>query len=186
MHYDYIEQLVGRTLRLQELQRFLAQQLVRLRFIQDFIRAYVLSANGSGAVDENHVRHKGQPLCGVELHVLDRVLLVGLSHWEGRIEALNEIRDVGIVIERAGHDGKSLGTQFLLNATQDLSGFLAVRSSGENEQEAHYFAAVAAEEHLFSVGRLDGEFRRFARNLRGEGAGRQQCKQRKDSDAHEI
>jgi hypothetical protein len=80
----------------------------------------------------------------------------------------DEERKVGVRIKRSFQDFKPFWPELLLNATQNLSGFLAVRSSGEDEREAQNLAAVAADLRLCAVRELDGEFRRFTWNVRGE------------------
>jgi hypothetical protein len=87
----------------------------------------------------------------------------------------DEERQVGVRIERAFQDFKPFWPELLLNATQNLSGFLAVRSSGEDERQAQDFAPVAAHLRLFAIRELDGEFRRFAWNIGGEGMSGHEC-----------
>jgi hypothetical protein len=54
---------------------------------------------------------------------------------------------------------KTFRLQLVFNATQDLSGFLAVRSSGEYKHQAKDFAAIFAHVQRLSTGELDHEIR---------------------------
>ena len=52
------------------------------------------------------------------------------------MELPDEIGDVRILVDAAFHYFETSRTQIVLYATQNLSGFLAVRSSGEDERQA--------------------------------------------------
>jgi len=82
----------------------------------------------------------------------------------------DELLDVGVGIDGAFQYFETFWSKLLLKATQNLSGFLAMRSSGEDESQAQNFATVAGDERLFAVGELYGVFGRFAWNVGGKGS----------------
>jgi hypothetical protein len=86
---------------------------------------------------------------------------------------------IGICIERPLQNIEAFWPEFLLNATQNLSGFLAVRSSGEDERQAQDFAAVARDQRLFAIRELHGKLGCFSRKFGGEG-GAGKKRQRKE------
>ena len=54
------------------------------------------------------------------------------AHREVGVKPLDEAGYIRVVVHRAFHNLEPLRTKIFFNATQDLSGFLAVRSSGED------------------------------------------------------
>lgn len=109
------------------------------------------------------------------MQVLQCIQPPRLSNGKRRIVGLDEIGNITVLIHGSYSDFKSFGLQILCYATQDLSGFLAVRSSGQDERQAQYFAAVTAHQELLAVGKLDHEFRRLPGNLSGECGAGEQC-----------
>ena len=85
------------------------------------------------------------------------------------MELLHKSRNVRVLVNRRFHHGETFGPQILFNATQDLSGFLAVRSSGEDKDQTQHFALVLADEKLLAALKRDDELWRFARDLDGGG-----------------
>ena len=55
--------------------------------------------------------------------------------------------------------------EIFLNAAQNLSGVLAVRSSGEHERQQHHLTRIVAEQDLAAVVHADDELARGARHL---------------------
>lgn len=114
------------------------------------VQAGVLRANHALAIDENHQWNQG-PLALRPLQILERPRSAGRPYREERIEALDEAGDVGILVNCSLYHLKTPGPQILFDATQDLSGFLAVGSSSENKGEAQDLAAIVAYADLLAV-----------------------------------
>lgn len=147
-------------------------------FTENFVQRLVgnipagqLRANDALAIDERDVGNERWTDHQAELHEVERVELAGNSYWKGRLKLLDEERDVGVGIDRPFQYFEAFWSKLLLKATQNLSGFLAVRSSGEDESQAQDFAAVAGDQRRFAVRKFDGKFGRFSRNVGGENSG---------------
>jgi hypothetical protein len=135
-----------------------------------------LLANHALAIDERDVRYERWTDHQAKLHECHGGELVRFSHWKGWLELSDELRDVGFGVDRRFQHFEAFGSKLVFEATQNLSGFLAVRSSAENEGHAQHFAAVAGDQRLFPVRKLDGEFGCFAWDVGGEsGAQEGQC-----------
>jgi hypothetical protein len=162
--------------------RLFAEQLLRLfadirllRFAEKCgVHASELCANRSGTIDKDHKRNKG-PLTGGPLQILQCLRTTGLSNGERRIVGFDEFGNVAVLIDGRFNDLKSLGLQIFCDATQDLSGFLAVRSSGENEYQAQYFAVITAHQQILAVGKVNHELRRLPRKLSRECGAGEEC-----------
>ena len=87
------------------------------------------------------------------------------------MELPDEIGNVRILVDGAFHDFKTTRTQIGLDATQNLSGFLAVRSSEDDEGQTDHLPAQTAQQELLAIGQLDHELGGLARNLLRERAG---------------
>ncbi len=140
-----------------------------MRFVGK-ISAGELRANHPLAIDEGDVGNEGWTDHRADLHEVERVELAGHSYWKGWLELCDELLDVGVGIDGAFQYFETFWSKLLLKATQNLSGFLAMRSSGEDESQAQNFATVAGDERLFAVGELYGVFGRFAWNVGGKGS----------------
>lgn len=140
-----------------------------MRFVGK-ISAGELRANHPLAIDEGDVGNEGWTDHRADLHEVERVELAGHSYWKGWLELRDELLDVGVGIDGAFQYFETFWSKLLLKATQNLSGFLAMRSSGEDESQAQNFATVAGDERLFAVGELYGVFGRFAWNVGGKGS----------------
>jgi hypothetical protein len=81
---------------------------------------------------------------------------------------------IGIGVNRAFQNFETLWSELLLDATQNLSGFLAVRSGGEDQRQAQDFASVARYQRLFAIRELHGKFGRFSWKFGGRG-GAEEC-----------
>jgi hypothetical protein len=103
------------------------------------------------------------------LHILQSAHSTGGPHWKGSTVFLDKARDVGIIIHRSLDHGKAFRPQILFNATQDLSGSLAVWSSSENENQAQDLALVIAHFGLLAACELNDEVRGLPRNLSCKG-----------------
>src|SRR5262249_25450727 len=101
-----------------------------------------------------------------------------------RMELLHELRNVGIVVDRAFQNREALRSQILLHATQDLSGFLTVWSSRHDKRQAQHFAAVTAHQHLLAARRLDHELRRLPGNINRKRGARDQRERKDQSQTH--
>ncbi len=143
----------------------------------------VLCANHSFTINEDHERNQ-RPLVGRPLQILQSTQAPGRPNGKRRIVSLNEIGNVRVLIHRPFSHLKSFGLQILGYATQDLSGLLAVRSSGEDEYQAQNFALVTAHQQLLAVGELDGKLGRLPGNLSRECRAREQCQREKYLQAH--
>ncbi len=106
------------------------------------ISAGELGANYSLAIDERDVGHE-RPDYRAELHEFHGGQLVHFSNWKGRLELPEERWNVGVRIDGAFQYFETFWSQLFLKATQNLSGFLAVRSRGEDECQAQHLALVA-------------------------------------------
>jgi hypothetical protein len=127
-----------------------------------------LPANHALPIDESDVRHERGTDHQAELHEFHRGNLVCLSHWKWRLELQDELRDIGLGIDCRFQYFEARWSKLLLEATQNLSGFLAVRSSAEDEGHAQHFAAVAGDQRRFAVRKLDSEFGCLAWDVGGE------------------
>jgi hypothetical protein len=132
------------------------------------IPASKLSANDPLAIDERDVGHESTDH-RTDLHEIQRVQLVRHAHRKRRQELALEELKIGLGIEGAFQNFEAFWSKILLNATQNLSGFLAMRSSGEDEGQAQNFAAIARNQRLSAVRKLHGQFGRLAWNVSGEG-----------------
>jgi hypothetical protein len=163
---------------------YLGANVLLLLIVEELrVRSRVLRANHSLLINEHDERNE-RPLRARPLQVVKRGESAGPAHRKRRVELFDERRNVGILINRCFQDLKAFWAEFLLNATQDLSGFLAVRSSGENEYEAQYLASVLTHQRLRSVRQLHDELRRFARNLRRYSTSQGRCQQKQVSKTH--
>jgi hypothetical protein len=127
-----------------------------------------LHANHSFAIDERDVGHEGTDH-ETELHEVHGVHLGGNSDGKGRLKLPDEEGKVGFGIDGRFQNFETFWSKLPLNATQNLSGFLAMRSSGEDESQAQNFAAVAGDKRLFIVRELYAKFGRFAWKVGGKG-----------------
>jgi len=132
------------------------------------ITARELSANDPLAIDERDVGHESTDH-RTDLHEVQRVQLVRHSHRKGRLKLLDEEREIRVGIEGALHNFEAFWSEILLNATQNLSGFLAVRSTGEDEGHAQNFTAITGNQRLFPVRELHAKFGRLSWNVGREG-----------------
>ena len=137
-------------------------------FLVTKISAGELRTNGPLAIDEGDVGNEGWTDHQADLHEVERVELAGHSYWKGWLELRDELLDVGVGIDGAFQYFETFWSKLFLKATQNLSGFLAMRSSGEDESQAQNFAAVAGDQRLFTVRELYAKFGRFAGNVGGE------------------
>lgn len=94
-------------------------------------------------------------------------------------EPVDVVLDVRLVVEDGLKNLDSLRFVLVLNATQNLSGRLAVRSSTEDECENDDLALIAGQKHL-STGRDDRYLTRRPRNCDGVSGGRQKPGQYSD------
>src|SRR5579883_1964302 len=156
---------------LSELANMLVLQIVVEKFL---VLARILRPNHALTVDENHQRNQ-RALVGRPLEIFQRSFPARGAYGERRLEALDEPRQVRVLVHRCLYYRKAFRTEVLLNATQDLSGFLAVRSGGQNEDQAQYLAPVLAHQQLLVLAYIDDELGRFARNLDCEQGCRYQC-----------
>jgi hypothetical protein len=135
-----------------------------------------LRANHALPIDERDVRHERWTDHQAKLHEFHRGDLVRFPDWKGWLELRDELRDVGFGVDGRFQHFEALWSKLVLEATQNLSGFLAVWSSAEDESHAQHFTAVARDQRLFAIRKLDGELGRFAWDVGGEsGAQEGQC-----------
>ena len=103
-----------------------------------------------------------------------QVILHGFSRGKshGKIYAVifYEIRHqlLSVGIECDAENLEALWAIIFLNAAQNLSGVLAVWSSGEHEREQHYFAGILTEQHLAAAVHADGKLGGGPRHLLSE------------------
>lgn len=135
------------------------------------VAAGELRSNVPRAIDEGDVGYERWTDHQADLHEVERVELAGRSYWKGWLKLCDELRDIGLGIDGPFEYLETFWSKLLFEATQNLSGFLAVWSSGEDECQAQNFAAVAGDQRLFAVGELDGKFGRFSGNVGGESGG---------------
>jgi hypothetical protein len=145
---------------------YIAKSLLLCRVAK--ISAGELVANHSLAINEGDVGHERSDY-RTNLHEFHGRQLIHLAYWKGRLELPDERRDIGVGIEGAFQHFETFGSKLLFNATQNLSGFLAVRSTGEDKRQAEHLAFVAGHQHLFAIRKLHGNFGRLAWNVGGEG-----------------
>jgi hypothetical protein len=134
------------------------------------ISAGELGANHSFAIKERDVGHEC-PDYRANLHEFQGGQLIHFANWKGRLELADEGWNVGVRIEGAFQYLEAFGSKLLFKATQNLSGFLAVRSSGEDERQAQHLALVAGHQRLFAIRQVHRKFRGWAWNVGGEGGG---------------
>ena len=115
------------------------------------ISAGELRANHALAIDERDVGHKGAGLTGLicmnSMAASWSAFPTGKVGWNCRMNA-------GMFasgLRAPSSTSKPFGPSRLLNATQNLSGFLAVRSSSEDERQTQHFAAVAGDQRLSAI-----------------------------------
>lgn len=114
------------------------------------------------AVDHNEIRHVG--LFGrTHLKIVACLHGIGDSDRERRLENHVERGYIGARIDRGFNDLKSFGAKFRLNATQDLSGFLAMRSRGKDERQTDDLPVVRADVHSSPIGKRDRNIGGLAR-----------------------
>src|ERR1700680_1035784 len=143
----------------EELLGLRANVLVHLLLIEEVgIGAAVLRANDPLAVHEHHQWNQWA-LVGRPFQVLQRSPRVRGSDREGRLVLRDKSRNVGILVDGRFEHLKTLRLQLVFNATQDLSGFLAVRSSGQYKDQAKDLAAIVAHLQRLSTGELEHEIR---------------------------
>jgi hypothetical protein len=132
------------------------------------ISAGELVANHSFAINEGDVGDEGAHY-RADLHEFQGGQLVYFADWKSRLELADERRNVGVGIEGAFQYLKTFGAKLFYKATQNLSGFLAVRSTGEDECQAQHLALVAGHQHLFAIRKVHGKLGRLAWKVGGEG-----------------
>jgi folylpolyglutamate synthase/dihydropteroate synthase len=104
------------------------------------------------------------------LDVLLHLFALGKPH--GKIHAVradkvrHQLRRVGI--ERRSENLQTLWPKIFLDAAQNLSGMLAVRSSGVQERQHDHFPGILAKQHLAAAIHADGELTCRTRHLLGE------------------
>ena len=146
-----------------------------MRFVGELATGQ-LAANHALAIHERDVWHERGTDHQAELHECHGGELVRFPDWKGWLELRDELRNVGLGVDGRLQHFEAFWSKLILEATQNLSGFLAVRSSAEDEGHAQHFAAVAGDQRLFAVRKLDGEFGCFAWDVGGEsGAQEGQC-----------
>ena len=138
-----------------------------MRFVGELATCQ-LPANHALPIDERDVRHERGADHQAELHKCHRGELVRFSNWKGWLELRDELRDIGLGVDGRFQHFEAFGSKLVFEATQNLSGFLAVRSSAENEGHAQHFAAVAGDQRLFAIRKLNGEFGCLAWDVGGE------------------
>jgi len=151
-------------------------------FVEEFlIRTRILGPDDPLAVNEEHVGHK-VALERIELQVFDDGLIVGFAERPFCTVFRGKLDRIGAFVYRAFQDSKALRLKFRIEATQNLSGELAMRSSAENQQHTEHLAAVLAHQGLVAVGERDGKFRRFAGHFRGvEDTGAEQRRNKREN-----
>lgn len=82
-----------------------------------------------------------------------------------------------IRIERYAQNLQSLRSEIILNAAQNLSGMLAMRSSSKHERQQHHFARILAEQKLAAVIHADRKLTRGTRHFLSERSSPGQCQQ---------
>ena len=138
--------------------------LIHLIVEEIAIAAGELRSNFALTVDQEHKRNE-RPHHGAELHVTERRHVVRRPDRERRVELTNESGDIGVGIDRRLDYFQSSRRQVFVNATQNLSGFLAVRSSGEDEDQAQDLASILAHQKLLATLQLHDELGRFPRKV---------------------
>ena len=163
---------------------YLGANVLLLLIVEELrVRSRVLRANHSLLIDKHYERNE-RPLRARPLQIIQGGKSTSPAHRKWRVVLFDERWKVGILIDRRFQDLKAFWAEFLLNATQDLSGFLTVWSSGENKHQAQHLASVLTHQRLRSVRKLHDELRRFARNLRGYSASQGHCQQKHVSKTH--
>jgi hypothetical protein len=141
---------------------------VLILILEEILGPGVLSADDAVSIDEKHFRNISG-LAGRPLRIFLNFLARREPHWKIHTVISNEVRNqgcrVGIVCR--GENLQALRSVFLLNAAQNLSGVLAVRSSSVHEGKHHYLPRVLAQQHLAAIDHADRELAGGAWNLLG-------------------
>ena len=135
---------------------------------EEVIGAGILRTDHAMAVDENQFRHK----TGLTGGVLDVLLhLFALGETDGKVYAVcadevrHQLRRVGI--ERRSQNLQTLRAEIFLDAAQNLSGVLTVRSSGIQERQQDHLPGILAQEHLAAAIHANCELTCGTRHLLG-------------------
>ena len=95
------------------------------------------------------------------------------THGEVYAVVPDELRDQLLRVGIKGYTKylETLSAVIFLDAAQNLSGVLAVWSSGVHECEQHYFSGVLAQQNLLAIVHTDDKLARGPRHFLGERCG---------------
>jgi hypothetical protein len=137
----------------------------------------MLPPDDAFAIDENQFGNVTR-LARRVLEIITHLLARGKADGKGGLKLRDESRHelLRAIVKRDSDNLQPARSKILLNAAQNLSGSLAMRSSSEHEREQHHFSGVLAQQNLAAAVHANGKLVRGTWNLLGERHG---CHQRK-------